>query len=107
MVKNSRRISMLINGIFFFLESVFIEEVKESGGFRLVVSHKGRILTDRYYESSRGARIAFSRIYKHQLWRDDLKPEWSHFYPPDRRWLEEKLSGTTVDNQPFSDCFVN
>lgn len=105
MVDNNRRISILINGIFFFLECVFIEEIRESGEYRLVVSHKGRILTDRHYDSTRGARIAFSRLYKNQVWREGVRPEWSHFYPPDNKWLSNKRQGILEDRE-MSESFL-
>jgi hypothetical protein len=91
MVEQSGKISLLINAIFFFLECAFIEEVADAGGYRLVVNHKGRVLTDRCYDSTRGARIAFSRMYHTQGLTEGVRAEWSHFYPPEGKWLKKRV----------------
>ncbi|MDQ1353820.1 MAG: hypothetical protein QG657_4127 [Acidobacteriota bacterium] len=83
------RISLLINSIYYFIESVFIMTVKE--GYRLVIIHQCRLLTDEIYKTARGARIAFAKRYGNKAWRVGVKAEWSRFYPPERNWLDDKF----------------
>ncbi|MCP5046733.1 MAG: hypothetical protein GY940_06150 [bacterium] len=89
-------ISLLVNAIFYFIEHVFILKVPGEGGFRLVAFHKGRVLTDENYKTARGARIAFSKMYHYKAWKEDVKPDWSHFYDPDQMWLNDK-TGQVVE----------
>ncbi len=84
------QISVLNNSIYYLLEIVFIAAVKE--GYRLVVILNRKLLTDKIYKTSKGARIGFLRLYGEKAWRDDVKAEWSCFYPPDKGWVEKKLS---------------
>lgn len=83
------RISLLINSIYYFIESVFIITVKE--GYRLVVIHQGRLLTDEIYKTARGARIGFLKRYGNKAWRDGVKADWSRFYPPEPNWVGDKF----------------
>lgn len=83
-------ISMLINSIQYFIDCVFILQTKDK--FRLVALHQSRILCDNYYSTSRGCRIAFDKMFKNKAWREGIKAEWSHFYDPDKLWLEKKSS---------------
>ncbi len=83
-------ISILINYVYYFLETLFIMTVE--GGYRLLVIHEGKLLTDKTYKTAKGARIAFSKLYGVRAWRDDVKAEWSRFYSPDAGWVEKKLS---------------
>ncbi len=85
------KVSLLINSIYYFIESVFIMAVKE--GFRLVVIHQGRLLTDQTYKTVKGARIAFLKHYGYKAWREGTKAEWSVFYPPESQWFHEKFQG--------------
>ncbi|MCP5104732.1 MAG: hypothetical protein GY950_15210, partial [bacterium] len=55
------KISLLINSIYYFIESVFIMELRE--GYRLLVLHRGRVLADEIYKTVKGARIAFVKMY--------------------------------------------
>lgn len=87
--ENPINISLLINSIYYYIESVFIMAVKE--GYRLVVIHQGRLLTDEIYKTARGARIAFLKRFGDKAWRDGVKAEWSRFYPPESRWLGDKF----------------
>ena len=82
-------ISLLINSVYYFIECVFILSLCD--GYRLVALHNGRVLTDASYESLKGARIAFTKLYSDKAWRRGTKAQWSHFYDPDLRWLEEKI----------------
>jgi hypothetical protein len=83
------KISRLENSVYYFLDYVFI--VEEEDSFRLLVIHRGKVLTDKLYPTLRGARIAFRHIYEGKAWSKDLKARWSNFYQPDKRWLNSKL----------------
>jgi len=85
-------ISFLLNAYHYFFDCVFI--LKDDLCFRLVVNHRGQVLTDRYYRTLRGARAAFVRLYGDKAWEKGIKNLWSHFYPPDSRWLRKKISGS-------------
>jgi len=86
--KNPMTISMLINSVYYFIECVFILDLHDH--YRLVALHNGKVLTDASYETSRGARIAFARLYGDKAWSEEIKAQWSHFYDPDTCWLEKK-----------------
>lgn len=83
------QISLLVNSIYYFIESVFIMAVNE--GYRLVAIHQGRLLTDEIYKTPRGARIAFLKFYGNKAWRNGVKAQWSRFYPPEAKWFVEKF----------------
>ena len=83
-------ISRLINSVYFFIDCVYILQSKDK--FRLVALHHGRVLWDKYYSTPRNCRIAFDKLFKDKAWNEEIKAEWSHFYDPDIRWLEEKQS---------------
>ena len=87
-------ISILSNSPYYFLHSVFIVKEGEGEGFRLVIIHNNRVLTDQRYETLRGARISFAKSYGDKAWVEDIQAQWTHFYPPDAKWLEAKLKVT-------------
>lgn len=83
------RISVLETSIYYFLEHVFI--IEDDGGYRLVVIHQKKLLTDRTYKTAKGARIAFLKLWSYKAWDEGAKAKWTHFYKPDRDWISEKL----------------
>lgn len=83
------RISLLINSVYYFIESVFIAET--SAGFRLSATHHGATLADEMYKTLKGARIAFAKRFAYKAWQEGVKPQWTPFYPPEKDWLKEKL----------------
>jgi hypothetical protein len=83
------KISRLINSIYYFIESVFI--IAEKQGYRLVAIHQGKLLTDQTYKTVKGARIAFLKMWSYKAWKEGVKAKWSHFYPPDPKWLEKNI----------------
>jgi hypothetical protein len=89
--KRAAEISLLINSAYYFIECVFI--LHRYDHYRLVALHNGIVLTDAPYKTIKGARIAFSKMYKKKAWSDEVKAEWSCFYDPDAGWLEEKVEG--------------
>ena len=81
-------ITLLSNSAHYFLESVFIVVYPDC--CRLVVYLKGKRLTDKSYDSMKGARIAFARIYRDNAFSNDVFPEWTHYYNPQRIGLQER-----------------
>jgi hypothetical protein len=75
-----KEISLLINSAYYFIECVYISRLDD--GFRLIALHQGTVLMDAIYETARGARIAFSRLYKNRTWKEGVKAEWTNFYSP-------------------------
>jgi hypothetical protein len=88
-MRKRRFISVLINKIFYFIETVFIMIVEN--GYRLIVIHRGQVLTDEIYKTFEEAKRAFLSEYNHKAWKNGVKPNWSHFYPPDAKWLHKNL----------------
>jgi len=76
-----KEISVLTNAYKYLLEHVLILRYEE-GMFRLLVIHKGRVLTDLNYKSFKAARISFTRFYNSRKWIEESVPEWSEFYDP-------------------------
>ena len=84
-------ICILINSIFYFISSAII--FNKNGHYRLVVKHNRKIFIDKIYKTLRGAKIAFSKLFNHRSWEEDLKAEWSVFYKPDAQWLKKRCEG--------------
>jgi hypothetical protein len=82
-------ISLLINAVFYFLETVLIMANKD--GYRLIVVHRSDVWTDEMYKTFEEAKRAFFNKYKEKAWKKEVRPNWSHFYPPTTKWLKKKL----------------
>ncbi len=82
------RISLMVNSVYFFIESVFILETAE--GYRLLAIHQGKLIADETYKTPKGARIAFLKFFGDKAWEEGVKPQWTPFYPPEQPWLDEK-----------------
>ncbi len=82
---NSIKISSLVNSVYYFLNWVYI--VENQSEYRLIVAHKKEILYNNSYKTLKGARIAFSRLFKNRRWKGEFKTEWSFFYEPESKWL--------------------
>lgn len=95
--ESPRNISLLINSVYYFIECVFILEL--ASHYRLIVLHRGKVLTDTVYRTIRGARIAFAKLYRSNAWRPDIKPYWTPFYNPDEEWLQEKTIDLTIADE--------
>ncbi|UCH95399.1 MAG: hypothetical protein JSV88_00755 [Candidatus Aminicenantes bacterium] len=94
-------ISRMINSIFYFYKFVFI--LKEGNHYRLVAIQEKRKTIDISYNTLKGAKIACSRILRNGTNNKGLKPIWSFLYPPDEKWLRDKLNrknDTTAPLQP-------
>jgi hypothetical protein len=81
-------IAVLLNSVYYFLQHVFI--IVREDDYRLVVLHNNRILTDSHYETLRGAKIAFYKMYSQKAWKMDVRANWSPIYNPDSDWLNAK-----------------
>lgn len=81
-------VSTLVNSVLYFLDSAVI--ILEGKHYRLVVCHNKHVLTDQSYETLRGAKIAFSKLFQYKAFLN-AKAEWSHLYPPEQEWLDNKL----------------
>ena len=93
-------ISMLINSVYYLLETVFILNSPEIDGYILfVIGLDGKIITDNIYKSAAAARKAFVNIYSHKARIDGVKPHWSPWYSPDSDWLDEKLSAEPLEKE--------
>lgn len=84
-------ISRLINSIYYSIGTCFIMTITNEV-YRLLAIHGKKVLADRNYPTLRGARIAFKKQFKNLAWGDDVVAEWSHFYTPNRDWIDEMLS---------------
>ena len=89
-------IAVLMNSVYYFLQHVFIIVSQED--YRLVVLHNNRILTDSHYETMRGAKIAFYKLYNQKAWEAGVRANWSHIYNPDRDWLDAKSGFLNEDS---------
>lgn len=83
------KISILVNAVYYFLESVLI--VINEDHCRLLIIQNRKLIVDECYDTLRGAKIAFYRMYKNKCCVKGLKTEWSIAYSPDSRWLSDKL----------------
>jgi hypothetical protein len=83
-------ISMLINSIFYYIDCVFIIKLKNK--YRLAALQKQQLLCDCYFLSYEECKIAFDKLFKDKAWFEEVKANWSQFYPPDQNWLAKKQS---------------
>ncbi len=84
------KICILINAVYYFLESVFV--VISEDHCRLVVIHSGKLIVDQCYDTLRGAKIAFYRMYKEKGCVSNMHNEWSANYEPESHWLKGRLN---------------
>lgn len=83
------KISTLCNAVYFFFQRVFI--ISDNDTYRLIAIHNGELLADESYKTAKGAKIAFLKLYWYRAWREGVKPQWTDFYIPDAKWLEERF----------------
>lgn len=82
------KVALLVNSVYFFIESVFILETPD--GYRLLAIHQGKLLADETYKTPKGAKIAFLKFFGYKAWEEGVKTQWTPFYPPEQPWLDEK-----------------
>jgi len=70
-----------------------------SKGYRLLVQDENSILTDKIFETLRGAKVAFHKLYSYRQYGNGCKPRWSHLYHPERQWLIDRFNhvGTQIN----------
>ncbi len=83
-------ITHLINSRSYILHHAFI--IINKGNYRLVAVRNESRIVDMEYKTLTGAKIAFGSMFKKKSAIKKTKPKWSHFYPPEKKWIEEKLN---------------
>ncbi len=86
------KISVLSNAVYYFFHRVFI--ITEKKGYRLIAIHKGELLTNAKYKTSKGAKIAFLKLHWYRAWQEGVKPYWTNFYTPEEQWLQKRIKFT-------------
>jgi hypothetical protein len=92
--KKNIKISTLSNATHYFLDRALI--VCDKKGFRLMVIHRRKLLTDKRYGTAKGAKVAFANLFQYKAWREFIKPIWTPFYDPDSQWPGNMLSAKGV-----------
>ena len=96
--KRDVAISRLTNSIYYYIDTCFIMHMSGSdqgkNRYRLLAFHERekKIFVDKYYPTLKGARIAFTRQFKNLAWSDEVSPQWTVLYQPDRDWIDEMFS---------------
>ncbi|MCP4147996.1 MAG: hypothetical protein GY757_09635 [bacterium] len=86
-----KRISVLCNSNHYFLERAII--IEDTDGYRLIVMAKGRFFINEKYQTGKGARIAFLKIYGYKYCKPGvIEAEWTPLYYTKRNdWLLKQL----------------
>ncbi len=84
-------VSLLLNSSLYFFHHVLIIKTEEV--YRLMVIHNNRVLFDKNYETSKGARVGFAKYFKESAFYLLEENLWSHFYSPEKKWLDDRLKG--------------
>ena len=96
----------MINSAFFFIRFAFI--LREANHYRLVAIEDKHKIIDVNYKTFKGAKIACAKILRKHVKKKGMKPVWSFLYPPDEKWLKDKLNrkngqpGKTVKDTTIS-----
>lgn len=94
---SDKKISSLVNSIFYFLNYVII--VQETQGFRLIAIHGNKKKMDQVYPTLRGAKIAFSKMFKINKVnkrRGEDKSLWTPFYHPESLFIDGLLKSPYI-----------
>ena len=59
--------------------------------YRLIVCHDEKVLIDKTYNTIRGSKIAFSKLYRKRSFDDSIIPSWSKGIPGDLKKLDPPL----------------
>jgi hypothetical protein len=95
--KEDISISLLANSIYYFIDTCFIMDLsgteKGKNRYRILAFHESerKIFIDQYYQTLRGAKIAFGKFFKNLAWSDNVAPIWTNFYVPDRDRIDDML----------------
>jgi hypothetical protein len=57
----------------------------------LIVCHDEKVLFDKTYNTIRGSKIAFSKLYRKRSFDDSIIPSWSKEIPGDLKELDPPL----------------
>ena len=87
--KAEKLISRMINSALYFIRCAFI--LKENYYRLVAIQDKDKVI-DMNYKTLKGAKIACVKILRKQTNNKGIKPVWSFLYPPDEKWLKDKLS---------------
>jgi len=90
-------VSLLINSVYYFIESVLILETTE--GFRLLAIHQNKLIADETYKTAKSARIAFMKLFNYKAYTEGVKAQWTPFYAPEEGWETLKI----LENQDRKD----
>ncbi len=97
---NAIKVTRLSNAHHYFLsEAVIIEEEYEDYNYRLITRHGPKLLTDHRYKTTRGAKIAFHKMFKNNRWKESTKPFWPEFYAADGTWVDASKIGRSEDGR--------
>ena len=82
-------VSFLENAVSWFLDCVVIVKAKEI--FRLLVLRKKRLRYEKTYNREKDARMGFSKMFGDQVFSEEVKQSWSHYYKPEATWYMKLL----------------
>ncbi len=85
----------LSNSVYYFIESVYI--IVGKNNYRLVALKHSRVLYDQNYKTLRGCKIAFSKLFNHRTWKDNVKAFWTDAYQTEQGW-HENINNTVESN---------
>jgi hypothetical protein len=85
------KIIRLKNSHMFSIRDVFV--ILHEDGFRLIALDDNSVYQDQIYNTLRGAKIAFSRIFKHKKIDSGeiFKTDWTDPYPVECSWLLPRI----------------
>ncbi len=87
--ESTQKIVILLNPMIYFLDWVII--LYEDPGFRLLVNHRGKNLTDERFPELDEAKLHFITSYRNRIADPKHSPLWSHEFHPLKQWLDERL----------------
>ena len=99
-IRKGAEVIILSNAFYFGASNAFIIC---DNNYRLIALNENRVLYDEYYDTVRGAKIAFIKVFKEKAFQLGDKgaadTQWTIPYPPDVIWLQEKLKIVEKFNQ--------
>ncbi len=93
----STTVSFLVNTQYYFLGTVFI--LPETAGYRLVVIHKWKVLTNKRFPTLEEAKKTFFQHYQTRAAKKIPQPLWDDNHRVDNDWLKKKLD--TITRHPL------
>lgn len=99
--EKSTNVSFLVNTQYYFLGTVFI--LPEAAGYRLVVIHKWKVLTNNSFPTLEEAKKAFFQHYQARASKKIPHPIWDDNHRVDNDWLKKKLK--IISRHPLLNYF--